>query len=289
MVTNKKVLLGAHVSISGSIDLSVDRAQELGCTTFQIFTRSPHRWSYEKLDPESVSAFKRKMLKSGISVAVIHMPYLPNLSSPDEKVHLDSTKSLIEEVKRADALSVPYVVTHLGSHMGKGIEKGQKRVAESLLKALGEAKPRAMILLENMAGQKNSVGASFEDLAKIMEYAGEDDHVGVCLDTCHAYAAGIDLATPKGVEKMLMDFDSKVGLERLKVIHLNDSKGGLGSRLDRHENIGKGKIGESGFRAILGREEITKLPMILETPVGDYKEFRSDLQTVLKLLQIDSK
>ncbi len=278
------ILLGAHVSIAGSIDQSVDRAQELDCTTFQIFTRSPHRWNYEQLNPEAVSTFRKKLSKSGIKVAVVHMPYLPNLASPDTKVHSESARSLAEELKRADTLGLPYVVTHLGSHMGRGIELGQKKVAEALVQAMNDGSSGSMILLENMAGQKNSVGASFSDIGKIIDLAGGDHRIGVCLDTCHAYAAGIDIATPGGMDSALSDFDSKVGLKRLKVIHLNDSKGGLGSGLDRHENIGRGHIGLSGFRAILSRKEIRHLPMILETPVGDYTDFKKDMQTVLKIL-----
>ena len=168
--------------------------------------------------------------------------------------------------------------------MGKGIVFGRRRVAEGVLKAMAAEEPKSMILLENMAGQRNSVGASFEDIKVILDGIGDGRRVGVCFDTCHAYAAGYDLATGKAVEHTFKRFDEVIGLERLKVLHLNDSKGGLGSRLDRHERIGKGHIGKKGFRAILNYRPIGNRPMILETPVSNYKEYANDLNILRNLI-----
>ncbi|MEM0118290.1 MAG: deoxyribonuclease IV [Conexivisphaerales archaeon] len=280
-----QVLLGVHVSISGSIDLAVDRALTLGCTTFQMFTRNPQGWKYAELAEESVKLFKSKLKKSNIKVAVDHMPYLPNLSSPVDSIYQKSLEALTVELRRADSLNLQELVVHLGSHMGKGLAYGQRRLAEAVRKALNEAEPSCHLLLENMSGQKNAVGASIDDLSKIMKLIGDDERVGVCLDTCHLYAAGYDITTESGIDKLLEDFDSMIGIDRLRVVHLNDSKGELGSGLDRHENIGKGYIGKKGFKNILAREEITSKPLILETPVGSEEDYRTDMKTVRELLK----
>jgi deoxyribonuclease-4 len=269
--------------ITGSIDRAVDRALELKTNTFQIFTRSPRGWKYPPLPEEAVEAFKKKVKENGFKGVASHMPYLPNLASPDKEIFQKSVDSLIEEIRRANLLGLDYIVVHLGSHMGKGIEFGRRRVAEAIIKAIEAERPSSMILLENMAGQKNSVGASFEDLRKMLDEMG-DRRVGVCFDTCHAYAAGYDLSTKRAVEETVRRFDEVVGLDRLKVVHLNDSKGGLGSKLDRHERIGKGFIGRKGFEAIINHEELIKVPMILETPVSDYREYGEDLKVLRSLI-----
>ncbi len=278
-------LLGAHVTISGSIDKAVDRAKELEINTFQIFTRSPRGWAYPPIPEEAAKEFRRKVREFGMKEVTSHMPYLPNLASPNEENFKKSVDSLVEEIKRAGRLGIKYIVIHLGSHMGKGTVFGRKRVAEGVLKAMAVEEPEAMILLENMAGQRNSVGASFEDVKVILDEIGDEEKVGVCFDTCHAYAAGYDLATEKAVENTFKKFDEVIGLERLKVVHLNDSKGGLGSRLDRHENIGRGYIGKRGFRAILNYKPIIDRPMILETPVSNYKQYARDLEVLRGLIR----
>ncbi len=275
-------LVGVHVSIGGSIDLAVDRAVKLGCGTFQIFTRNPRGWKFSELPAGPAEAFRAKLKEAGISVVVSHMPYLPNLACPDEEIYSKSVEALTAELRRAEVLGLKHVVAHLGSHMGKGIGYGQERLAAAVRKAYDQSGSRVSLLLENMAGQKNAVGSSFADLARIMELAGGD--LGVCLDTCHAYAAGYDLAGEEGVASTLAEFDREVGLGRLKALHLNDSKGPLGSRLDRHENIGMGGIGAKGFRALLSRKEVRGLPMILETPVGNEEDYRRDMKAVLDLL-----
>lgn len=278
------MLLGAHVSISGSVALSVDRAKSLGCTTFQIFTRNPRGWISKKLKREEVEEFIKKKGEAGYDVVVAHMPYLPNIASPEPLSWRRSVKSLAEELERCEMLGVNFLVCHIGSHMGRGVEKGVAQVARAVSETLTRVEAKCMILLENMAGQKNSVGSYFPQIRAILDKIGDESRVGVCLDTCHLYAAGYDVASEEGLEKTLSEFDNGVGLKTLKVLHLNDSRGKLGSHLDRHEHIGRGYIGEDGFRAIVNHKHLRGLPMILETPQDDYGGYEVDLETIRRLL-----
>jgi deoxyribonuclease-4 len=283
MKRKDEVLLGVHVSISGSIDLAVDRALALGINIFQMFTRNPQGWKFSPLKEDSVKLFKSKLKKSGISKVIDHMPYLPNLSSPVETIYEKSVDAFIHELGRVEMLDIDELVVHLGSHMGKGQAYGQKRLAEAIKKGLKEVNPSCHVLLENTSGQKNAVGSSIDDISNIISMIG-DDRVGVCIDTCHLYAAGYDITTEAGLNQVLNEIEKTIGIERVRVIHLNDSKGALGSGLDRHENIGKGYIGKKGFRNILSRKEIITKPLILETPVGSEDDYRSDLNTVKELI-----
>ncbi len=274
-----------HVSASGSLDLAVDRAVQLGCGAFQMFTRNPQGWKFGPIKEDVAASFKEKMKRSGIKEAVSHMPYLPNLATPDPLTFGKSQEALNEELRRASLLGLSAVVMHLGSHLGKGKTYGQGRVALAIIHSYSETGAKVPILLENTAGQKNSVGSGFDDLRRILELVGDSKGVGVCLDTCHLYAAGYDLTSPSSVEDTLSKFDETVGLQALKLIHLNDSKGGLGCHLDRHENIGKGQIGSAGFRAFLHNEKVRHLPMILETPVAEDGDWGKDLVVVRKLFK----
>ena len=272
------------MSIKGSIDLAVDRALEANCTAFQLFTRNPRSWKYGPLGEDETRAFVEKRTRSGIKRVVVHMPYLPNLASPDGGVMGKSRASLADEVGRSGRLGVDYVVAHIGSHMGKGSMVGVRNVAEACNLAL-EAHPNATsLLVENTAGQKNAVGARFEELRMILDGVRQEGRMGVCLDTCHVYAAGFDISTPTGVGEMLDMFDRTVGLERLRVVHLNDSKGALGRNLDRHEHIGMGRIGEEGFRALLGHHAVSKLPLLMETPQDERRTDADELAYVRSLI-----
>jgi deoxyribonuclease-4 len=271
------------VSASGSLDLAVDRAVELSCGAFQMFTRNPQGWKFGPIKEEVASLFREKLDRSGIKVAVSHMPYLPNLATPDSAVFEKSLDALTEEMRRATLLDLSGIVVHLGSHLGKGKKYGQERVASAIAQAYSATGATVPLLLENSAGQKNSVGSAFEDLRRILDLLGKERSVGVCFDTCHGYAFGYDLSSAGAVEDTLDKFDDAVGLERLRIIHLNDSKGGLGCHLDRHENIGKGYIGNAGFKAFLHDRRVRHLPMILETPVRDVKDWGKDLAVVRKL------
>jgi deoxyribonuclease-4 len=278
-------MVGLHVSAEGSVALAFERARELGATTFQLFTRNPNRWAFNPLPDEIISSFREERRKGGFAKVVDHMPYLPNLASPDRATKKISRYTLTEELKRCDALGIDYLVIHLGSHLGKGSAIGVTNIAEACDQAVSASNGETMILLENMAGQKNCVGARFEELRAILEKAGKSERVGICLDSCHAWAAGFDIGSDEAVANTMGLFDEVVGIERLKVIHLNDSKGPLGSRLDRHENIGKGKIGKKGIKALLHYPGVSERPLIMETPYEDVKTMKLSISLVRTLLK----
>ena len=278
-------MLGLHVSIHDSLDGAFDTALEIGCTTFQIFTRNPRGWKFKPLAEERVEAFLEKRKRSGFKKIIDHMPYLPNLASPDRGMMKASRKTLDAEVKRCDTLGIDYLVAHLGSHMGKGSMVGMRNVAGAFNEAISGSEGETTLLLENMAGQKNSVGARFEELRQILDMIKKPDRAAVCFDTCHAFAAGFDLASPAAVDHTMGMFEEIVGFDHLKVVHLNDSKGPLGSNLDRHENIGEGEIGERGFRSFLHFKGTVDRPLILETPYSDERTMKESLATVRRLLK----
>ena len=278
-------MVGLHISAAGSLDLAFDRAQELGATTFQIFTRNPNQWKFKPLEAEVISLFKEKRKKSGFRRIVDHMPYLPNLASPERSTMKISRYTLVEETNRCDALEIDYLVIHLGSHLGKGTAVGVANIAAAVNEAVAEGEGRTTVLLENMAGQKNCVGARFEEIQAILEKVREPERAGVCLDTCHLHAAGFDLANGEAVGETMRLFEEIVGLDRLKVVHLNDSKGTLGSRLDRHENVGEGRIGRAGMRAFLRYPGIGDRPIVMETPYEDIKAMEKSIKLVRTLMR----
>ena len=265
--------IGLHVSISGSIDKAVDNAIERECNAFQIFTRNPRSWFAKDLEPEEAKKFKEKLKASKIDRMAIcaHMPYLPNLSSPEDDGYQKSIKSMIKEVERCDKLGIPYLVTHLGSHKGSGEENGMKRLTDALNK-VAETKADVTILLENTAGQKNSVGSDFKQLAQIFSKCKPAKKFGICLDTCHAFVAGYDLRTKNAVKKAMKEFDDAVGIQHLKILHLNDSKGELNSNRDRHDHIGLGEIGKEGLSEIIKTMNKHKIPIVLETPIDERRD-----------------
>ena len=276
--------IGCHVSISGSIDKAVDNAVERECSAFQIFTRNPRGWNAKELTDSDIKNFKKKLEISKIDrfATCAHMPYLPNLSSPKKEGFEKSVKSLIEEVERCGKLGIPYLVTHLGSHLGTGEEEGIKRLVKALTKA-GETKNEVMILLENTAGQKNSVGANFEQLNEIFKQLKPAKKFGVCFDTCHAFVSGYDLRTEKSVKETFNEFEKHVGIENLKILHLNDAKGEIGCNLDRHYHIGLGNIGEKGMESIIKFTIKKKIPIILETPIDDVRDDFENIRIVKEL------
>ena len=278
-------MVGLHVSASGSLDLAFDRAQEFGATTFQMFTRNPNQWKFKPLEDGVVSLFREKRRKSGFRRVVDHMPYLPNLASSEKSTMKISRYTLAEETKRCDELGVDYLVIHLGSHLGKGTASGIANIAGACNEALAGSDGQTAILLENMAGQKNSVGARFEEIKAILDRVKEDGRVGVCVDSCHAWAAGFDIGNDEAVSRTMGLFDEIVGIERLKVVHLNDSKGPLGSRLDRHENIGEGEIGRKGIRALLHYPGVGERPLIMETPYEDVRAMKESVKLVRTLMR----
>ncbi|RPI35383.1 MAG: deoxyribonuclease IV, partial [Methanoregulaceae archaeon] len=226
--------------------------------------------------------FRAKVKTTGI-LPVDHMPYLPNLASPKPEIYEKSVATLTAELDRCGRLGIPYLVTHLGHHLGDGIAGGRMRVIKAITMALEGADNEVMLLLENTAGEKNSVGSSFEHIRAIMDGLPFKGRIGICFDTCHAFAAGYELRTAEGLDETIAQFDDQVGLRHLRVIHLNDTKGDRGSGLDRHEHIGMGFIGENGFRRILRHKTFTSLPLVCETPVDDRRDDRGNIAKVREL------
>ncbi len=263
----KRLLIGAHMSISGGVFNSFVLGQELGCTTIQIFTKNNNQWKAKEILPEQVKRFFENQKTSQISPVVGHNGYLINLASPKEDVYSLSLESMLVELQRAEMLGLPYLVMHPGSHLGSGEEEGIRKIVRSIdwLHEKTEGY-KVKICLETTAGQGSAIGHRFEQLAGIIKQTKENKRLGVCYDTCHGFAAGYDIRTKKAYEATFMEFDRVIGLSRLKVIHLNDSLKDLGSRVDRHQHIGQGKIGLEGFRLLMTDKRWEKVPKILETP-----------------------
>jgi len=273
--------LGFHVSIRGGVDRAVDRADVVGCTTFQIFTQSPRMWRHRELREEEVKRFKERLRETGIGPVFSHMPYLPNLSTPDPVNYRKSVDTLTAEIRRCNQLGIRYLVTHLGSHLGSGPERGMERIVEALNHVNTVFDETPILLLENTSGKTNEVGSTFNEISQIIDRV-ESDRVGVCLDTCHAYTRGYNIATRQGLSEALDELDSHMGLGRLHLVHLNDARDPLGSRLDRHEHIGLGYIGEGGFRVILN-SVLREVPMVMETPMD---ERRVDVDNMRKAMEL---
>ena len=272
--------IGCHVSIAGSIDKAVDNAVERECSAFQIFTRNPRGWHAKELTKEDIANFKSKLKASKIDrlATCAHMPYLPNLATPKQDGFEKSLKTLIDEIERCVQLGIPYLVTHLGSHLGTGDEAGIKKLVEGLTIA-GQTKNDVIILLENTAGQKNSVGSNFKQLGEIFNQLKPAKKFGVCFDSCHAFVAGYDLRTEERVKETFDEFDKYIGIENLKILHLNDAKGDIGCNLDRHYHLGLGGIGEKGIAAVIKFANKREIPIILETPIDDD---RDDFENIRK-------
>jgi deoxyribonuclease-4 len=263
--------LGAHLPTSKGFLAALEQAQELDCDCLQIFSKSPRQWKAAPLDPEMAAAFRAARQKAGCLPLVVHDSYLINLAAPDEEKRQKSIAAMIDEVERAELLGCDYLVTHCGAHLQKdcgaqGEEQGLQNLAASL-RAVLEATPTAKvkIALANTAAQGTCLGGPFEHLGGVLHAVGSE-RLAVCFDTCHAFAAGHDVASEAGLESALQNFDEAIGLEHLAVVHLNDSKGELGRNLDRHEHIGQGLIGEDGMRRILHDPRLQEKPFILETP-----------------------
>lgn len=282
------VRVGFHVSISGGISNSVNNAKKLGCTAFQIFTRNPRGWGVKPILRSEVFSFKNKLAASGIerTSVVVHMPYLPNLSGPPGEFYQRSVKTLKEEMQRCELLGISYLVIHLGSHMGKGSKSGIDQLINALSTACAHSKSpnEVVVLLENNAGYRNNVGGNLEELRLILDKLNNSERFGLCIDTCHLFASGYDLRTYESVNEEIEKIENIIGLQALKVIHLNDSKGMLGSNLDRHEHIGLGSIGRGGIAAFINHAAIKALPIIMETPIDSRRGDEENLEIVLDMM-----
>ena len=277
--------LGVHVPIAGGLLEAVERAKRLGCTTMQIFSRSPRGGTPPALDPELVERFDAARRAAGLEPLAVHGPYIINLASPDQAMWQRSVALYRDEYARASRLKAQYLVTHVGSHRGAGEEAGLSRVAAALTRTLDQAPAGAMILLENTAGSGQGLGYRFEQLAAIRDAVAARARVGICLDTAHLFAAGYLIHTPDGLERTVDEFDRAVGLTHLKLIHLNDSKVLFDSRVDRHWHIGQGYIGTAAFRRLVTHPRLKDAPFILETPKSSERDDQRNLATVRKLAQ----
>ncbi|MBI3447599.1 MAG: deoxyribonuclease IV [Acidobacteria bacterium] len=263
-------LLGAHMSIAGGLHLAVERAAAAKCDALQIFTRSSNQWKVKPLEEPEAAIFREKQLELGVAPAFAHDSYLINLASPDPALHARSAAAFGEEIDRCDLLGLPYLIAHPGAHMGAGEEAGIDRIARAL-SGLFAARPasRVRVLLETTAGMGSAVGSRFEHLRAILDRVEPPQRLGVCLDTCHVFAAGYDISTERGYHAVMEEFNRLIGVQWIRAFHLNDSKKGLGCRLDRHEHIGQGALGVTAFWCLLNDPRFDGAPMVLETPKGD--------------------
>ncbi len=279
-------LLGAHVSTAGGLPEAIPRGEELGCDAIQVFARGQRQWRARPLGDPDVALFRERIARSRVRVALSHDSYLINLGSGRRSLHRRSREAFREELDRADALGIPWVVFHPGAAVvkgGEGTAAALSRIRETVAGLLAETpRHRVGVLLETAAGQGTAVGWRFEELAEMLRGLRPARRVGVCVDTCHVFAAGYEIRTPSAYEATMRELDRTVGVSRVKAFHLNDSKRELGSRVDRHANIGRGHLGKEPFRLLVNDARFAGLPMVLETPGGP-EGFRRDLAILRRL------
>ncbi|MBI5409073.1 MAG: deoxyribonuclease IV [Nitrospirae bacterium] len=276
--------LGVHTSIAGGISKSVERAVALNANTFQIFSHNPRQWRENRITEEDAERFSILRQKYDIRPAFIHASYLINLASPSDLILKKSIELLSYELTNADTLGAEYVVLHTGSVSGESGRTARSRAANAILKAVCKKRHSSSLLLENTAGEKGDITSSIRTLAEIMEMCSCESMAGICIDTCHAFSYGYDLTSSEGIERLLSEIDKYIGLDKLRLMHLNDSRRPLGSHIDRHEHIGKGFIGIKGFKKILSDKRILRVPLILETPKETEDDDKRNLKRVCEIL-----
>jgi deoxyribonuclease IV len=257
--------LGAHIGISGGLPKAADQAHLVGCEALQVFTSNPKGWNFNVRSDDEIESFKNKIKEYKIDYVVGHSIYLINIASPNPYIYTNSINSLISGLVMAEKASFNGVVTHIGSHTGSGFEAGMQQILNALEQVLNTTRGAVPILLETDAGSGHRIGCKFSDIGQIIKSLNSDS-IQVCLDTCHSFVSGYEMRTEKGLERTLDEFDKEIGLEKLALIHLNDSKGGLGSNLDRHEIIGEGFLGLETFEMIVNHPKLKHLPGVIETP-----------------------
>jgi deoxyribonuclease IV len=259
--------LGAHISVAGGLYRAFARGEAVGCNAMQIFSKNERQWKAKPLSEDDIARFKAEQNRSGIGPLIVHDSYLINLASPKDELWAQSTAAFAHELERCDQLGIPYLVTHPGAHTGSGCDAGLAREADALNRLFAEGVGGStMVLLETTAGQGTCLGGRFEELAWLLEHVAYPERVGICVDTCHIFAAGYDIRTPEGYTATFDRLISLVGSDRIKAFHLNDSQGGLGSHLDRHAAIGEGQLGLTAFELLINDPRFAALPMVLETP-----------------------
>src|SRR6476660_234017 len=284
---NSQIPLGAHMSIRGGASMAIERARSISCTAMQMFVKNNMQWFARALTREEIRAFLNHVQRSELLSVFGHANYLINLATTNPQFHANSIRALAEELVRADQLELPFLVLHPGAHLGAGEEAGLKKIADSVDEVFRKIpKVKTKIALEITAGQGSCIGHRFEHLAHIIANVREPERLCVCLDTAHLFAAGYEIGSESGVKKTFHEFDRVIGRDRLVAIHVNDSKTDRGSRVDRHQHIGKGLIGLDAFRFIMGSPRFGKLPQVLETPKGnDLAEDVINLETLRRLAQ----
>ncbi len=285
------LLLGAHISIAGGYDKALKQAASIGCTTLQIFTKSNRQWAAKPITDHEADLFKQTAKELGLEQIVVHASYLINLASANQQVQEKSVHALIQELERCHQLGIPYLVLHPGSNGECEKQEALQSIADGINHALEALNPhnKTMILLETMAGQGSTLCSTFEEIATIRSLINKKNHVGVCVDTCHIFAAGYDLRTEKEYNNTWHAFDSAIGLEHIKVIHCNDSKKECDSRVDRHEAIGKGQLGDKSFELLFNDPRFFDIPKILETPKTDIHEDLINMRHIVTLLTEKTK
>jgi deoxyribonuclease-4 len=281
-----EILLGAHMSIGGGVHMAIERARSINCTAMQIFVKNNMQWFARPLTKEEIRSFLNHAQHGELLSIFAHANYLINLAATNPQFHANSLRALSEELTRAAQLELPFLVLHPGAHLGAGEEAGLEKITKSINRVFARIpKVKTKIALETTAGQGSCLGEKFEHLACIIDNAREPDRLCVCLDTAHIFAAGYDLGSEKAVRKTFREFDRVIGLDRLAAIHVNDSKTARGSRVDRHEHIGKGQIGLDAFRFIMRERRFRRIPKVLETPKGkDLAEDVVNMKTLRDLL-----
>src|SRR4030095_1602989 len=283
MKKQHSLLLGAHMSIAEKLYLAIERGESIGCTAIQIFTKSNRQWKAKHLTDEEITTFKNKWKQSSIQSIITHATYLIKIGSPDKDIEKKSIDALATDLERSASLGISYLVLHPGSHAKTDEKSCIQRISKNLNHVL-KLNPTMTIVLETMAGQGTSIGDTFEHLAEIIQESSVKKQLGVCFDTCHAFAAGYDFRTEKTYNALWEQFDTIIGLDTLKVIHLNDSKASLGSRIDRHTDIGKGAIGLKAFELFINDPRFFDIPKILETPKETITDDKRNIETILELM-----
>lgn len=280
-----RILLGAHMSTSGGLHNAIEHGVNTGCTSIQIFTKNNNRWEQRPTTDAEAEKFIAAQSAADIEPVISHTAYLINLATPSDDLHRKSVAALVDEIKRAEQLRIPDVVLHPGSPLDQGAEYGMKKIIASLNRAIDQtADCKARIALEVTAGQGAHLGYTFEQIAEMIAGVDDQRRVSVCLDTCHVFAAGYDIRTRATYDQTFDQFDRIIGLKHLKVIHLNDSMKGLGSRVDRHTHIGEGEIGKDAFKFIMQDERFRTIPKLLETPKSE--DYADDLRNLTLLRKL---
>ena len=275
---------GFHISIAQGFSKVVEKAKKTNCETIQLFSRNPRGWKHTDLNHEEVEQFKAKLASSNIFPCFQHLPYLPNLAAAKEELYTRSISSLCEDLRRAETLNIPFLVVHVGNRVTLNEEEAIEKVVKGINESLLRVPNQVMILLENTAGQGTELGSTFSQLQNILFGVENKERMGICLDTAHAFEAGYDLSTQKGLDATLDEFDQLIGLKNLHLLHLNDSKTPLASHSDRHWHIGKGHIGLEGFRKIVNHPLLNHLPGIMETPRKDPKDDLRNMEVLRNLI-----